>query len=296
MWEPALDPETLRADYIARAYGGAAPEMREFHTLIRNAWKDPGINFGVNCHTPGAEIFDALIVKTGHEPALRALLVEAEKKADNPNSRILIRRNLAAYDRFAQSLNRLSIPVVQDAGGEWNLADSPFWMPAPKLGGFKQVSTWDDFKQAPARRQTAVSIMRDEACLYFRFQASAAAGSDRVELVLTAERRAPRYYFALDSQGTRYEMKDFAPLESLDWAGEVKRDADGYTAMFRIPLSILKEVDVKKEDLQVHAKFSRLSREGLDREESSLNGSSISRTHYMNYWTPLSLKSKGDAK
>lgn len=294
MWEPTLDPQALREYYIQRAYGKAAPEMLEFYNTIRKAWKDPEIKFGPNCHTPSADLFDTLIVKTGNEKKLRDLLVEAAKKADKPESRILVERTVLAFDRFAGSMKRIYIPYVPESTDEWSAAGSTFWMQGVKLGEFKRVSTWEDFKQVPARHPTQVSVMRDRENLYIRFEAAKAEKRDQVELVLTAERRATQYFFALDPAGKRYDMKNSAPWDSRDWKGAVVADPDGYTAIFKIPLSLIKEMDMTKEDLQLYAKFSRLSMEDNDREESSLTGTSITRTHYMNYWTALSIARGGD--
>ncbi|OGV53141.1 MAG: hypothetical protein A2X45_21925 [Lentisphaerae bacterium GWF2_50_93] len=289
MWEPTLDPQKLREDYIKRAYGRAAPEMLEFYNIIRKVWGDPDIKFGATCHSSSAEIFETLIVKTGNEEKLRSILVEAEKKVVNPNSKILVQRTLTAFDSLSKSLNRLAIPYVQESTAEWNIANSTFWMQAFKLGEFKKVSTWSDFKQAPAKHQTNVSVMRDETYLYFHFQALDAGKNDRVELVLTAERRAPIYFFALDRNGKRYDMKNYLPWDCPEWKGEVKNEKDSYTAMFKIPLSVIRELDLKEDDVKLYAKFSRLAFDGKDKEESTLDGTSITRTHYMNYWKMLTI-------
>ena len=293
MWEPTLDPQELREDYIRRAYGKAAPGMLEFFNIIRKVWKDPGIIFGPNCHATSAALFETLIVKTGNEKKLRALLVDALGNADKPQSRILVERNLLAFDRFAESLKRIYVPYVPESTEEWNIARSTFWIQSLKFGGFKRVSTWDDFRQAPAVHPTDVSVMRDKDNLYIRFEAREAGGTDRVEVVLTAAQRATSYYFSLDRAGTRFTMKNMAPYASPDWKGNVSNGDDTFTAMFKIPFSMIRELDTARDDFQLFAKFSRLAGPPGDREESSLTGTSITRTHYMNYWTGLSIV-KGD--
>lgn len=295
MWEPALDPQKLREYYIKRAYGKAAPEMLQFYNIIRKVWTDPEIKFGPNCHASSADLFENLIVKTGNEEKLRSILAEAEKKVDNPNSKILVSRTLSAYDAFAKSLNRIYIPFVQESTAEWNNTGSTFWLQAVKLGAFKQVSTWDDFKHAPAKHRTQVSVMRDSKNLYFSVNVSDALKDDRVEIMLTAERGAPSYYFSLDRNGRRYDMKNFSPWDSAEWSGEVMKDKNNYAAVFRIPFSVIKELDADADDVKLYAKFSRLCSDGKISEESSLTGYSISRTHYMNYWKALSIE-KGNEK
>jgi hypothetical protein len=292
MWDPTLDPQKLREYYIKRAYGEAAPEMLEFYNIIRKVWEDPAIKFAPNCHAGNAEMFDTLIVKTGNEEKLRSILVLAAEKAVNPSSKILVQRTLAAFDRFAKTLNRIYIPFIQESTAEWKMANSTFWMQALKLGEFKCVSTWYDAKDSPAKHQTKVSIMRDKQNLYFHFHAFDAGENDRVELILEAKRGSARYFFALDRKGKHYDMKNDSPWDCPDWNGEVKNGKDSYFAMFKIPLSLIKELETSEEDIVLYAKFSRLLSDSNDREESTLTGFSITMTHYMNYWTKLSIKEK----
>lgn len=290
MWDPTLDPQALREYYVKRTYGKAAPEMLEFFNLIRKLWEDPKIKCFVNCHTSPASIFDELIVKTGNEKKLRNLLVAAEKKAVDPKSKTLIERMLAVYDRFAGELNRIYVPFVVESTAEWNLADSTFWMQALKLGEFKRVTTWADFRKTPVEHPTDVSIMRDRENLYVRFLAKkAAAEGDRVELVLEAVRKGPKFFFALDRKGKTYNMKNGSPWNCEAWSGKVTDQNDAYVAMFKIPYSVISNLDVDKDEFKFYAKFCRLISNKNEREESALTGYSITRTHYMNYWTALSV-------
>ena len=291
MWDPALDPQELREYYIARTYREAAGEMRKFYNAIRDAWRDPGLVSGVNCHTDRASLFEAFIVRTGNEHKLRELLVAAEKEAVHPTSRELVRRTLVAFDRFAETLSRIYIPFVRESTAEWNLPDSTFWMQALKLGEFKRVSTWDDFEMAPAAHQTQVSVMRDEGNLYFRLEALDAVEKDRVEVILEAFRFSPQYYFAVDRAGTRYSMRDGDAWECPDWQSEVAAREGGYVAMFNVPLSAVREMDATGEETKLYGKFSRLvSGDPGSREESSLTGFALTMRHYMNYWTALSIR------
>ncbi len=293
MWDPTLDPQALRDEYILKAYGTAAPQMREFYRIVRQVWEDPAIKYGPNCHASSSDLFDTLIVKTGNEEKLRTLLVEAEQKALNPASRMLVQRTLMAFDSFAKGLNRLYVPLIRESTTEWNVANSTFWLQALKLGDFKRVSTWDDFHGAPASNQTEVAVMRDSDNLYFRFRALGAGKEDRVELILTAERGEPSYYFALDCGGKRNTMERFVPMEIPGWAGEVKRQDDTCIVMFKVPLASIRELNLNADTIKLYAKCARLAGSGREAEESSLTGTSITRTHYMNYWTALSIAKEG---
>jgi len=292
LWDPRLDPQKLREYYINRAYRRASPQMLKFYTIVRKAWKDPAIKGSVNCHTPMGPLFDMLIVQPGYEKELRSLLVSAKSKAVHPNSKILINRTLIAFDKIVSSLNRNYIPNIVESTTEWNKEDSVFWIQAKKMGEFKRVSTWKDFKKAAPESQTKVSIMCDKDNLYFHFLALKAAGKDSVELILEASRHAPKYYFSLNRSGKQNTMKNFVHYSCPEWSGVVKDGEGSYTAMFKIPFAVIKELRVDGVEVKLFAKFVRLvtPADSKDRVESSLLGVSATRTHYMNYWTPLSVE------
>lgn len=291
MWNPEQDAQELREEYCRRAYREAAPEMMEFYNAIRDAWKDPSIPLGVNCHTPGSVLFDTFIVKTGQEEKLRTLLDRAEAKAAHPHSKKLIHQVKAAFQRLADSLNRNYLPFVAESTKEWNLPESTFWLQALKFDdGFKKVPTWKDFKGAPADHPTTVSVMRDRENLYVRFDAENTGKEDLVEVLLEAKRHTVNYYFALDAEGGRASMQNSAQRESSDWESKVERTPHGYVAMFRIPFAVMENLDSKQPEFEFTAKFARIASGTDGMEESSLNGYSLTRTHFPNYWTKLSVR------
>ncbi len=290
MWDPALDPQKLREEYCRRAYQEGAPEMIEFYNLIRAAWGNPDIKMGVNCHTKAPELFDTFIVKPGNEQKLRALLVKAEGKAKDPNAKALIQRVIVAFYQQAGSMKRVSIPFIAESTTEWDIPGSTFWLQALKFEGFKMVSTWNYFEDVPAEHPTSVSVMRDKDNFYVRFEAQKAEKHDRVELVIQKERRATSYYFALDRNGKAYDMKNFTPWGQGTWAGKVQDDPDHYVAMFRIPFSTMENLDPGGETFNFMVKFARLISGKAGDEESALLGFSITRGHYDNYWTTLTVE------
>jgi hypothetical protein len=139
--------------------------------------------------------------------------------------------------------------------------------------------------------------MRDNERLYFRFEALKAQERDTVELILEASRFAKKYYFSLSRDGTRRTMVNFTPYECPQFKWEVANKQNSYIAMFSIPISMIDEIDFTKAEFKIFAKFARLESPaaGKNRVESSLTGSSISRNHYMNYWTGLVINKKGNS-
>lgn len=290
MWEPERDPQTLREHYVARAFPHAAPVIQRFYDTIRQTWSDPGIRAGVNVHTPAATLFDTFIVKPGHESTLRDLLSEAADRERHPHADRLIQRTQAAFEHLAESLDRQDIPFVAESTREWRLADSPFWYQALTFDGFKQVSTWDHFGRPPAAQPTHVGLMRDADHLHVRVEASRASPeTDLVELHLEAERHTVRYYLALDRNGNAFGMRNAVPVEPTGWEGQVVPGEDRYVALFRIPFALMENLDADADRFTFQAKFGRLVATDRGVEESSLTGFSITKTHYPNYWTPLSV-------
>ena len=297
MWDPTLSPQALREEFTRRAYQNAAPEMLEFYNTIRNSWGNPDIKAMVNCHTPSSILFDTFIIKPGNEAKLRALLVAAEEKAKNPNSKSLIHATLAAFDKFAEGMQRIYIPYVEESTREWDKPDSTFWFQALKLGGFKQVSTWKDFKMAAATHPTDVAIMRDKENIYVRFDAhQAAPKGDQVEIVFEAKRNTNKYFFALERDGKPHGMENYSPEQTRNWAGKVAASNDGYVAMFRIPFTAIKNLDVAQDAFELPSKFSRMISDKQKAEESTLDGLPITLTHYPNHWTVLSAKQENKLK
>lgn len=290
MWDPTLDAQKLREEYCKRAYQEAAPEMMEFYSLIRNAWKNPEIKFGVNCHTSAASLFETFIVKTELEEKLHSLLEQAESKVKNSDSRFLITRVKNAFDHLGDSLQRIYIPHIPESTEEWNLPESTFWLQAQKFKGFKQVSTWEDVEGKASRHLTTVSVMRDNAYFYVRFDAENAGDEDRIEILLEAVRHSTKYYLATDKKGERFSSRDFLNWASAEWDCKIEPTEHGYIAMFRIPFTLIKNLDSTQSEFQFTAKFSRIISGPHGEEESSLTGYSITRTHFPNHWTTLSVR------
>ena len=182
------------------------------------------------------------------------------------------------------------VPFAEKSTTEWNIADSTVWAQAIKFEGFKLVSNWKDLKQAPASKQTKVAVTQDEKNLYVRFEALNALAKDRVELVLGTTRHAPKYLFALSRAGKKYGMKNNSTQQILSWEGKVKDGESSYIAMFKVPLSTIKELKAKDNEFKLICKFARLASDAEGREESTLSGVSITMTHSLAYWVIISIK------
>lgn len=301
MWDPSRTPEDLRLEYIDKVYREAAPEMRRFFKLINDAWHDESNETFVNCHSTARDLFQEFIVKPGLEKRLRALLKEAEKKADNPKSEAMIKRTLAHFEELSATLGRHVVPLVEESTQDWNDAVSTHWEKALKFDDFKKVDDWRVFRQAPADHQTDVRIMRDHDTVYFRFKAFDDApedvvtspasteerfpNGDRIEIVL-ADKTGNHRYFAVGPNGNHYDEKNWSNGWNSSWRVATAKDNASWTAMVAIPLADLAEDSLPS---SVLTRFGRVHRlKGPEREESTPSGRSLYNRHD-SFWNKLVL-------
>ncbi len=298
MWDPALSAADLRDTYIRKVYREAAPRMRAFHALIGKAWHDDANTLFVNCHSQPRDLYEGLLVKPGNEQAARALLVEAVAAARHPQAQAMVRRTLAHFDQYRESLGRQVVPQVEEARQEWNDAVSPHWEKALALGPFKKVDDWRRFEGAPADHRTEVRFMHDGEQLFIRVVARDDApgeavappkveterfpNGDRFELVCR-DGRSRRRYFAAGLNGNRYAD----PKTDAPWRVESVVRPDAWIALIAIPLS---EFHLNPENFAVKARVGRVYRlAGEVREESTPSGTSLYNEHD-SFWMTLNLE------
>ncbi|MDF1754529.1 MAG: DUF4838 domain-containing protein [Verrucomicrobiales bacterium] len=291
-WDPTLDPAALREQYINRTFRDAAEPMRKFYQLINDSWHDAKNPNSVNCHTASKKIFTDFIVEPGLENRARTALVEALDMASDPKSRKIIERMLAQFDRFADELNRLPVPLVPESTEQWSQYDSPHWYKAHQVGDFKLVPQWEPLSEdADVKHETTVAMMRDKNHLYFRIDAftdqklveNSPASSrlfpkgDRVEIILRSGRDT--FYFALGADGGTYLLKNWDTANR--WSSQSKAhfltDEGRWSVLFAVPFD---EINVKPGDADIDGKFCRVvNPDSPDREESSYNGRGIFNNH-----------------
>lgn len=304
MWDPHQDPEKLRHIYISRTYQEAAPEMRKFYSLLRKAWefqKKRGLF--INCHTPANTMFEKFIVESGIEKPARELLVQAVKAAKNPVSKRIIERMLVKFDSCAKSLNRNNLPLVEEAGTEWNDFASTHWQKALSFDKFKVLPDWRSVKKdALAKHKTSVALMHDAKNIYVRITADSknppAAPTpainvfpkgDRVAIVLRVGRKY--YYYTVGVDGGAYAVENWGANHSWksSWQVKYKTLENAWGAMIKIPMS---ELNLNPDNTDADIKLSRTVGTGTaDYEESTYNGRSIFNNKKL-LRTPLIINSK----
>ena len=84
-WDPSQDPEALRAEFLRRTFGPAAPHVAEFYRVLRDSWnaQDVWSTYRDNPSESAAQF----IVSRGLEGRCRAALAAAEAAADRKERR-----------------------------------------------------------------------------------------------------------------------------------------------------------------------------------------------------------------
>ena len=85
-------------------------------------------------------------------------------------------------------------------------------------------------------------------------------------------------------------MKNGSPQKQLAWDSKVVPTANGYQAMFRVPISSIENLDATLDVAELPTKFGRLVGDDQSAEESTLDGLSITHTTFPNHWRVLSIK------
>ena len=252
MWDPFQSVDARRADFIARVYREAAPEMAEYYRLFGREWFNRGNPTFVNCHSWAGRVYDDFIVKPGLEKPLRDLLVAAAHKAGHASARRHLRQKLEAYDQMGASLGRLSVPRVAESAAAWEDAGSPHWNRAFVAETFRDALNFD-YAANLATNRTEVRLMHDQIHLYFRVDARGAAPApspagerypmgDRVEFFFNTGNRT-RTLFAVGADGAASDLRNWDHRHDSGWQVRVVPLEHGWGAVGRIPLDAVKAAE-----------------------------------------------------
>lgn len=248
MWDPFQPVDALRATFIRRLYGAAAPEMTAYYEQFSRAWFNRGNTAFVNCHTPAGKVYETFIVAPGLEQPLRDLLAAAVRKAAHPATRRHLQQKLAAYDQMGASLGRLAVPRVDEIAGEWEDGGSPQWNRAFAAATFRDALNFD-YASNLATNHTEVRLMHDTTHLYFRLAASGRAAADpaapgehypmddRVEFIFNHAEKRARTLFAVGADGASADLRNWDPRFDAGWQTKPIHVAEGWGAVGRIPLA-----------------------------------------------------------
>ena len=246
-WDPSLDPEALRAQYLKRSFGPAAPDVAEFYRLLRDSWYSDAMasSFCDNPFRTAAHY----IVKKGISDKCRAALAAAASKADNPERRAWLadmQRILEDWIRDAPTYMKgeLSVPLVEADGDVGLDFDKWPWAKAAQLPPFKAIRG----KEAVDCSGSSVKVFSDGRAFRIGFDVRKGSApwssppdrkgafprGDKVEVSFSTGEQG-YYQFAIDCDGNRYDAKGMDSSWTCDWDVRIEKDAAGWKAAVSIP-------------------------------------------------------------
>jgi hypothetical protein len=127
-WDPTQDVDKLYEYCIQRTYKEAAPQMLEYYKLLRKSWiEDENDRTPDGAHASITTIYDKMIIQKGYEEEMMKLLSDAEKAAQNPNSKHLIKRMRERFELYSKGMNRFFVPHIPEAVSDGGSFDSIQW-------------------------------------------------------------------------------------------------------------------------------------------------------------------------
>ena len=306
-WNPDVDLEALRRDYVRRVYRTAAEPMMAWHDLMRDAYYSDKMSSIFNGVSSVPYTRHYLVDKGLADKAL-VLLNEGLAKADHPNTKELIRRQrewLASWIEEAKlrKVTRLEVPY-SSAKGLGESFDSDVWQGAAVTEEFVIANRKAKMAGGKAKTKTVARILHDRQNFYVRLDCWADMAKLRPSKLRPGQKEsAPRgdvieLYFGNGDTGTYWLMMlDAGNPEdpSLDciydakmsdvtwnggWTRKVKRYDDRWTAIVTVPFSSIGVTTAQTGRLLFQAIRDKFYVEDLDkyeykngeREHSSTNG------------------------
>ena len=252
-WDPSLDPEALRAQYIKRSFGPAAADVAEFYRLLRESWYSDTMvsSFCDNPFRSAAHY----VVEKGIADKCRAALAAAAAKADDAERREWIadmRRILEDWIREAPNYvtGEFKVPFVKAApeGAPGFDFGKGAWAKAAQLPAFKILRG----KSGVDRSGSSARIFSDGRAFWVGFDVRTKSAphartsgpkgcfprGDKVEASFSSKKHG-YFQFAFDCDGNRYEAKGLDRSWECEWDLRVEKGAKGWKAVMRVPFDAL---------------------------------------------------------
>jgi hypothetical protein len=264
-WNPSQDVDQLYRYYIQRTYREAAPAMLEYYELIKASWQDPNDKTFDNAHTSIAGVYQAMIVKKGHEAKVQEILKRAEVSAATPNSQVLIRRMRDQFAGFSKGLNRLVVANIPELGHDGDRFESVQWEKPAVLDDFKVTRRQGEI--LAASQPTTLKAAHDGKNLYLRFTAidsgiaeAKAAAKDDAENFPAGDHGEvwfglgkDHFQFAFDCNGNVYDAKNYDRDWNSNWRVVTTRTTGGWEGIAIIPMDALGLKPGQETPLKWHA-------------------------------------------
>lgn len=262
-WDPTQDLEALREQYITRVYREGAPHMKKYYDTLRDSFysnKLPSIY-----SDDILPLISAYIVRPKLGKTLTEYLAAAQKAAQHPKSKELIRRHqqhLAKWLEMAANDNsvRASVPVVTGVKNMMQSFGGDIWKNAAAINDFVVADKGANYGKTPRFRSTA-RLLHDRENLYIYYQCYAPdmkelpvsstedpsiesiPRGDIMEFFLGHADTGVYYQFMFDAgnpdprKDVLFEAKGQDMSWDCNWERTVKRYDDRWEAIVRVPLA-----------------------------------------------------------
>ena len=252
-WDPEQDVDALRSYYLERTYREGAEAMGRYFEQIRKNWyvsKFPAV------YTDTANAMAKMyILDAGSEEKCRAALVEAEKTAQHPVSKLLIQRHRACFEKWMDAARKdktMRANVPCQTADDCEDFDSPVWKNATLLS---PMIVCQSVEKQKARFRTDVRLTHDRKNLYILFDnfaddmktlpvsepkpgvAENFPRGDIMEFFLADPQSGNYYQFAFDAGNKAvYDGRGYDSKWNCSWKRKIKLHADRWSAIVTIPL------------------------------------------------------------
>ena len=247
-WNPSLDPETLRAEFLRRTFGPASPHVAEFFGLLRKSWY--GENTPSRFNDNSTRCAAQFIVAKGLSGKCRAALAAAEAAADRPERRKWIAEMRSILGRWIKDApnfvgGEISIPAIKvgeapDDGAD--LAKAP-WSEGAVLPAFKLVRGVNMMDKTATKTvvfsdgeafNIAFDVAKRGKIRTFRPGVKGAYPcGDKVEAAFALN--GTYFQFAAGAGGDSFASKGLEGSFAGKWSVKTFRTGGGWRVVMRIP-------------------------------------------------------------
>lgn len=266
-WNPDLNAAKLREEYLQKCYQKSAPYMKTFFDLLRTSFiKDTSSSTLSDSAVISAGKY---IIRTNLTNRCRQALIDAEKHANQPNIRMIIKRQRALFEDWVKKAMTMLPPETTAAkiapGIDPMTENSSAWNKADAVTNFCIMGKGG----VNAKNQTEIKCLHDGKYLYFRFvmtddipklnakkrvtENEVFPDGDHMEWFLSPE-PSGYWHFATDIYNQRYEGKGYNGTLNVPWESRIIMKKDCWIVLAKIPFT---SIGLKADSEHVLAMFVR---------------------------------------
>lgn len=262
LWNPDMDIEALRNEFLSKTFRAAAPEMKKFYDIVRDTWYADGAP-SYYYDNPIKFVGYYLLKDEATEKACRDALNAAVEKADHPVSKELAKKIRDVFETQAAEAKKMmvktksvTLPKVTDAS--LATVEGSAWGEALEITDFNPLFNPKGEPKNPA----SVRVAYDGKNLWLKFSAKGVAfplksekvmwSSEHWEIFIQGDRSdaaVPYFHLAFDTDGKKYNAIAYGTKWDIDWNVSIRKNDDSWDAVACIPLD---KLNIKDNSMRMH--------------------------------------------